>query len=422
MQFEPKDYRNTGFGESLHDSLQKLAAGIGGQLQQRRQRQDNALGLMALGIPEQQAQLMSGMEPGIQQVGLKQKLLEPSRKSTYELWREMNGQGGNTNNSQGGLASSMGMNGTSSNGQQGTMSSGQPNPSPNQSNMQFPEGGQLSEQGFNALMQEKNQRANRALKESEGEKNRELKLNLANKAIIAETYKSSEKEAQGISKVLDTAQKDIRDLNVLKSLNKSGKLIQGAEKAMVEKFGFGGIYINSATNLADKLIAGMNTRQISGMTVGGKFTNGMPKSVQDKILSLYLTQDGMDSVIENKKLDLQGVEAINKSQIAIRKEYRQQGKALPEDWREQAKAGVQPFLDRNGEKMLDNMWRTYYKQAGVNNPKEINIDFPPEKYIEGKHLSWRGITHELVKGKWLPAPGWKKGDPQFYEQQQIEGE
>jgi len=206
-------------------------------------------------------------------------------------------------------------------------------------------------------------------------------------------------------------------LKTLKTLNRTGKLIQGPKRALLEKWGWQDVYTNAPTQLADKIVNGINTKAIQGYKIGGRFTNQILQSIQRQNPSLLNNQIGFDGVIDNRLLEEDSVAALNKAKKDVISYYKNKRIPLPEDWREQAYKKVEKRLDANGMKMLDNVWKVYYKDKGITNPEDIYKKFPTKGLQDGKHVEWHKTIYELVNGKWIPVPGWKPGDGAIYAEE-----
>jgi hypothetical protein len=408
---EPKN----SLSEMLKTSLPQMVAGIAQQVQQRRQQQNNVFGLQSIGMDPRKAQLASGMDPQTLAAIIKQELLRPSRQDNSKLMMQLAGQ--QAGNAQGNSPQD-------SMYQQNT--SGEHTSVDGMTKLDIPS--EMSDSQLRFAAEQLNQSKNRTLKEKSLKQQRDIateklidrgtarqhQAKETKKKLINDSFAAIEPENKEISNRLETSEADLRDLATIEHATRTGRVVGGPEKKIAEKLGLEDIWTTDATQLIDKVVQGMNTRAISGVKVGGKFTNEILRSIQRQNPSLYNTKTGRLSVIANKKLELNNLKAIDKAKATMIKDYKQRGEMLPSDWRVQAQDKVRPVLDYNGGRMLDNVSNLVYKEYGVSKPMEIYKEFPVSNYKEGKHVAWSGIPHELVKGKWVPVPEWNVGDPNVF--------
>ena len=316
---------------SLGKSLQQLAAGIGGQLQQRRQRQDNALGLIASGIPEKEAQLMSGMDPQLLAVTLKQHLMEPARQSNYEIARQMFG-GGNQQqiNPEQNLSS---------------MAAGQENQSnvqqPQQSGMpriNLPEKGQMSDNDLRILQQNFAQQQNIATKkqianekanltrelaaqksiEDEKERDWKSKESLEERKLKATTQK--EKTELGLSKEERKAREkwegyiaDIKQQRAMIQSEKefqtevrtyldSGQPLTGIPFTILQKLGLEKAGPGLTTQAINKAVYMRNLKQLSGIKGMSRMTNRLIEQETKANPSLENTPEGLAAIMDKNEI------------------------------------------------------------------------------------------------------------------------
>lgn len=389
MNYLPYNKQNGAFGDTLQNSLQQLAAGIGQNLQQRRQRTDTALGLQSMGIPENQAKMMSGMDPQTLSTSLKQKLLEPSRRSNYELARSMSNQGTQGQN----LASSMG-NASSEN----ASTSGMGQQTTNQSGMSLPAGGQLTDQQLRDYLQDQNQRANRSLKESEGIKNRELRVNLANKAELNDNWRQAAAENKDLNTEIEADTRLIRDLEDSLALNSSGQLIQGKSHIALKTLGLEGFFTNDPTQLTQKSIENMKLEVMKQNKTGGKTTNDIFNAIGRALPGLVNTQKGFAGVGEIIKDQSKLNRAYKNMRLKVKGEYQKKGLPVPLlTIDEEIRSRMQPY-----EQQINNKRRKIIGNTIVDANPEVKRQLMNEP--EGKKKKLNGIIIQKQGNDWVMIP------------------
>lgn len=407
--------------QALKTTLPSVAAHIATQLNERRLRQQQAVGLQAaLGINPNQAQALSYLDPQTLGAYVKQEVQRPHREQLAGLAKQLLGGGSipQNNPTQGVLATSGGQAGVGA--AQGGV------PGIDMSN--FPE--QMTEQDLRLLMDIHNQETNRNLKVSENEKNRELKRQLAKfqaeekgkgrefersmqkqKLQAAEAKEARDAIRENIEKTrirnkeLDTQiesdKATERDLDELLALNATGQLVQGKTHVALEALGWDKFFNNDVSQIAAKDIERMGAELMKSNKTGGKMTNDIFNSLKATLPSLKNTQTGFDALAKSVKFQTQINRLLNEKEKQINNRYIKKGLEVPLTMvRDEAKAEVAPMeakINRERCKIIGN--------AMVRSNPQINEML--KSLPNGTKKKLNGQVIEKSGRDWILLPNYK---------------
>ena len=337
--------------QALKTTLPSVAAHIATQLNERRLRQQQAVGLQAaLGIHPDKATALSNLDPQTLAAYVKQEVQRPNRERNANLLRQIMG---------GGNGSETGNLPTNAVTPQSTMQQGQ----------MFDIPPEVSDNDLRFFAEQFNQKVNRELKIRENEKNRELqrekmkfqaeekgrgrelqsflqrqKLEAAEsqqkRALTASEAK--EKRAalrENVEKVrirnkeLDTAIESNKamekDLEELIALNATGQLIQGKSHVALEALGWDKFFTNVPSQIAAKDIERMGADLMKSNKTGSKMTNDIFNSLKATLPSLRNSKEGFDALARSVKGQTRINRLLDEAEKRINNKYVKQGIEVP---------------------------------------------------------------------------------------------
>ena len=382
---------------SLGKSLQQLAAGIGGQLQQRRQRQDNAYGLQQAfpQMSNKEAEGLGYLDPQTLAAYTKQKFLEPSRKSNYEIAQKMFGGGSQPAQEQS-LASSMGVGPEQQMAGQPQMGQPQTNNSnmqPNNGGLQLPKGGQLTDQQLKNIQEQANFQ----------EKNK-IALHKEERGAKKEFRKDVEKIDSGIQEKTKTLQK----LRNIKNSWETGQVVSGPLKQWADDLGLKNIATNPLTQAAGKEMWGYlleNTNNIKGFRSSDLMTRALMSSKPSE----YNTKEGAIGILDTMLAFLDTDIKVDKLKADNIAKYGEDPLNAPIRMQERIQSKIDA-LDSNLEKKLSSITS---KTAGFSSQSDMVEKAPDPKTFNTKD------NGELYKidGKIMGSDGTKWREAKYDEDQ-----
>lgn len=183
------------------------------------------------------------------------------------------------------------------------------------------------------------------------------------------------KEFNDINRRTRSADEKIKNIQLLRTLNDTGKLFQGVPRAILEKYNAEDLLTNHETQIASKLIERIGVQAMQDIPAGGRATDSWRKSVQKSFGRLLDSQEGLTELLNIAEDAEDQVKARGKAAKEIYKEYLKSGKPIPFDIDSDIDTKAQPAIDAISEKGTQRLNNILIKEDNI----------PATNYEKGKN-------------------------------------
>lgn len=214
-----------------------------------------------------------------------------------------------------------------------------------------------------------------------------------------ERYKLHKESIETRRKDAEKAQKQIVDFKVLKTLNKSDKLIQGKSQQLLKEVGLENFFTNPETEFAQKLIAEQALNATNDFNAGKRLTNFELESYQKTIGQLTNTKEGFDLILDNKILQAEAKVAYADAQKQLLDYYTNKKEPLPLNFEDIAADMASPKLKALGDKAMADAVKTLKDVTMKSLPSIASV--PENAIIDADS----GFSFQRKGNKWVDYRG-----------------
>ena len=274
--------------------------------------------------------------------------------------------------------------------QQPTQQINQPQPQPRQRPQAF--------QGLQGMADPRMEQAERLANEARASSERRHVENVSN-AEKRHAEKLHHKEISQVSDKARSAKRQIKELDTLKQLNNTGKLVQGPARKLLEKYGLEDFITNTETQVAAKIIEQNNLEALSASHSGGRPTDAWRAAIAKSNARLTNTKEAFNEILQQKRVFKEMDEAEGQAQSEVLQKYANSGKPLPINIRDEIDKAAQPKIDKIAEKDLMRIRTETIKDTEI----PISIKDLPDPKTHSKETYYDPAKEEVWyvrNGKW----------------------
>jgi hypothetical protein len=207
------------------------------------------------------------------------------------------------------------------------------------------------------------------------------------------------KEISQISDKARSAKRQIKELDTLKQLNDTGKLVQGPGRKLLEKYGLEDFITNTETQVAAKIIEQNNLEALSASQSGGRPTDAWRSAIAKSNARLTNTKEAFNEILQQKRVFKEMDEAEGQAQSEVLQKYANSGKPLPINIRDEIDKAAQPKIDKIAEKDLMRIRTETIKDTAI----PIDVKDLPDPKTHSKETYYDPAKEEVWyvrNGKW----------------------